>query len=371
MGDFLYLYGMEVFHYVYHLIDPVTGQFYYGSRTCKGITPQEDKYMGSMCAWKPEDKSRLKKTILKEFPTRKEATLYEIELIKLYVKDDLNENYHIPTVGFSTLGLPGPNKKNSDIFIKESMEVHGDLYDYSKVNYVDNNTHVNIVCSKHGVFPQSPYKHVKEGHKCPKCSGVRDTEMFIEKAKSIHGDKYDYSKVLYVDAITEVIIVCPTHGDFKQRPTNHINVKNGCDKCRLTFKDTTETFIDKSKKIYGDTYDYSKVEYINSKTDVIIICPQHGEFIKTPDNHLNDNQGCTQCGILEGRKKQKESLKNSGKVKGGNNPAARKVMNIKTKQVYGCASEVAEILGISANNLRKKLRGDNKNNTDYVYYDGV
>jgi hypothetical protein len=104
MRDFLYICVMEEYHYTYHIIDPITGQFYYGSRTCKGVTPQDDKYMGSMCVWKPEDKSRLKKTILREFTTREEATLYEIELIKLYIKDDLNENYHIPTVGFSTQG---------------------------------------------------------------------------------------------------------------------------------------------------------------------------------------------------------------------------------------------------------------------------
>jgi hypothetical protein len=358
---------MKEYHYTYLLIDPVTGQFYIGSRTCKGVTPQEDvKYKGSMKAWKPEDKKRLVKTILREFPTRKEADLHEGELQKLFINDPLNENYYIQTVGFSTHGLPGPNKKNTQIFINEAFEVHKDKYDYSKVEYSGVNGTVIIICPIHGEFPQSAGGHLS-GHGCKKCSGVRDTEMFIEKAKSIHGDKYDYSKVSYVDSITDVIIVCPTHGDFKQRPTNHINVKNGCDKCRLTIKDTTETFIIKAKKIYGDTYNYSKVEYVDSKTDVIIICPKHGEFIKTPANHLNVNQGCTQCGIIEGREKQKESLKNSGKVKGGNNPAARKVINIKTMEVYDCAEEVAKLLNMTGNKLRRMLRGERINRTDFIY----
>ena len=96
---------MKEFHYVYHLIDPVTGQFYLGSRTCKGITPQEDtKYMGSMYTWKPEDKNRLKKTILREFDSREDANIHEGELQKLFINDPLNENYHIQTVGFHCVG---------------------------------------------------------------------------------------------------------------------------------------------------------------------------------------------------------------------------------------------------------------------------
>ena len=180
---------MKVYHYTYLIIDPITGQFYIGSRTCKGVTPQEDKYMGSMCRWTPEDKSRLKKTILSEFESREEANRNEGELQKLFINDPLNENYYIQTVGFSTTGIPGPNKKNTQQFITESIEVHGDKYDYSQVDYINSNIPVNIICKAHGVFSQKPQHHLK-GDGCIKCSGVRDTEMFIDKAKSIHGDKF-------------------------------------------------------------------------------------------------------------------------------------------------------------------------------------
>jgi hypothetical protein len=358
---------MKEYHYTYLLIDPVTGQFYIGSRTCKGVTPQEDKYMGSMCAWKPEDKSRLKKTILREFSTREEADYHEGKLQKLFINDPLNENYYIQTVGFSTHGLPGPNKKNKEIFIQQATEVHGDIYDYSLVDYVDTNTHVNIKCQTHGVFPQTPNKHINSKNGCPKCLGVRNTEMFIEKAKQIHGDKYGYLKVNYIDSHTEVIIHCPEHGDFPQNPTNHINNKNGCKYCATTFKDTTESYVIKAKLIYGDKYDYSKVCYVNSHTDIIINCPEHGDFPKNPGNHLHNNQGCTECGIIEGRIKQRESLIKSGKVKGSKNPSAKKVINIKTMEVYDCAEEVAKLLNITGNKLRRMLRGERINRTDFIY----
>ena len=103
-------------------------------------------------------------------------------------------------------------------------------------------------------------------------------EDFISKAISVHGDKYDYSKVDYVDCFTEVTIICPVHGEFQQSP--HIHLQGaGCKKCsNYNNRYTTETFIEAAREIHGDKYDYSKVEYINSTTEVTIICPIHGEF---------------------------------------------------------------------------------------------
>ena len=88
-------------------------------------------------------------------------------------------------------------------------------------------------------------------------------EDFIERAKKVHGDKYDYSKVEYVNAHTKVIITCPIHGDFEQLPCNHIKGV-GCNLCYKDNKVTNlETFIEKSIKKHGDKYDYSKVEIDN------------------------------------------------------------------------------------------------------------
>lgn len=119
-------------------------------------------------------------------------------------------------------------------------------------------------------------------------------EIFIEKSKKIHGDKYDYSKVNYINTRTKVCIICPEHGEFWQNPKSHM-MGYGCQKCMREVFDT-KTFIEKSKKIHGDKYDYSKVEYKNSHTKVCIICPEHGEFWQNPCDHLH-GYGCPKCGI--------------------------------------------------------------------------
>ena len=129
-----------------------------------------------------------------------------------------------------------------------------------------------------------------------------DLETFIKKARDIHGDKYDYSKVVYVNSHTPVTIVCPEHGEFEQMPYSHLNGR-GCYKCgRVTSgkkasdrrKSNTEEFIQKSIKIHGNYYDYSKVEYVNNNTKVCIICPKHGEFWQMPSVHLRGS-GCPIC----------------------------------------------------------------------------
>ena len=113
-----------------------------------------------------------------------------------------------------------------------------------------------------------------------------NTEDFIKRAKEVHGDKYDYSKVEYKGNSKKVIIICPEHREFEQIPANHLRGA-GCKKCATieTHKkqsNTTESFIKKAKEVHGDKYDYSKVEYINNREKVIIICPEHGPFKQKP-----------------------------------------------------------------------------------------
>ena len=121
--------------------------------------------------------------------------------------------------------------------------------------------------------------------------------IFIEKARQIHNDKYDYSKVNYVNSRTKVRIICPTHGEFWQTPHNHLK-GYGCAECGKEKshlpKMTTEDFIVKSKEIHGNKYDYSKACYKTCDTKVCIICPEHGEFWQTPSNHINGS-GCPKC----------------------------------------------------------------------------
>ena len=190
-------------------------------------------------------------------------------------------------------------KTNKENFIKESNEVHQNKYDYSKVDYKGVTTKVKIICPVHGEFWQTPRVHLN-GCGCPKCGLERQndatrltTEEFIIRANKIQGNKYDYSKVEYVDYMTKVCIICPEHGEFWQTPNKHL-LGQGCPKCGNTKKLTLTEFIERSRKIHTDKYDYSKVKYINNGTKVCIICPDHGEFWQTPHNHLIGH-GCPKC----------------------------------------------------------------------------
>ena len=121
----------------------------------------------------------------------------------------------------------------------------------------------------------------------------KSNDEFIGEAQLIHHNKYDYSKVEYANNKTKVCIVCPEHGEFWQTPSDHLNGK-GCPQCAGNVRCDKDTFIEKAKRIHNDRYDYSKVEYVNAHTKVCIICPEHGEFWQTPNNHLNGN-GCPLC----------------------------------------------------------------------------
>ena len=189
-------------------------------------------------------------------------------------------------------------------FVARARQVHRDKYDYSKVEYIGFDIKVCIICPKHGEFWQSPNNHL-HGKGCRECAkelakirNILSTEQFVEKARKIHGDRYDYSKVEYKNTKTKVCIICPTHGEFWQSPNSHLR-KHGCPKCKIDgiIKRQTmsnQTFIERSKKIHGDKYDYSKVDYKSCYDKVCVICPKHGEFWQIPCYHLSGN-GCPKC----------------------------------------------------------------------------
>lgn len=125
------------------------------------------------------------------------------------------------------------------------------------------------------------------------------TKSVVEKAKKVHGDKYDYSKTTYSNARTKIEIICKIHGSFFQRPNHHIISKSGCPKCSLiSIKDwgggNKNDFTSKAKDIHSDSWDYSKVDYKHSKEKVEIMCPKHGSFHQSPMIHLQGH-GCPKC----------------------------------------------------------------------------
>ena len=134
---------------------------------------------------------------------------------------------------------------------------------------------------------------------------AKTTEQFIEDARRVHGNKYNYDKVKYENNKTKVIITCPKHGDFLQTPNKHL-LGRGCPKCCNEQKHfrrlkTKAQFIEEANKRHNKFYDYSKVEYYNDRTKVEIICPIHGSFWQTPNAHLR-GQGCMECGRIKTNK---------------------------------------------------------------------
>ena len=193
--------------------------------------------------------------------------------------------------------------------IKQFREVHGDKYDYSKVNYTGDKTKVTIICEEHGhgEFEQIPNSH-KRGYGCPKCGSYAKltTEYVIEQFREVHGDKYDYSKVNYTGDKTNVTIICPKHGEFEQSPSSHKQVQ-GCPKCHGNAKLTTEDVIKQFREVHGDKYDYSKVNYTGSNNKVVIICPKHGEFEQLPNGH-KQGRGCPKCKESKGEREIRNLL---------------------------------------------------------------
>ena len=224
----------------------------------------------------------------------------------------ITPNQHVGGHGCTKCAKNG--KKTTEGFINESCKIHGNKYDYSKVEYINSQTKVCIICPKHGEFWQLPNAH-KRGQGCPKCHKKNETKKaennnqvglkkFIEKARKIHGDKYDYSKSIYETYKHSICIICPEHGEFWQRPDSHLK-GGGCPKCGrknigMYHGFTTETWVQRAKEIHGDKYDYSKVEYKNAQTKICIICPEHGEFWQLPNSHLQGSN-CPICGDLSRR----------------------------------------------------------------------
>ena len=151
---------------------------------------------------------------------------------------------------------------------------------------------------EHGIFEIRP-NHLLNGHGCPKCSNrYLSTDDWIKMARNVHGDKYDYSKVEYKKNTEKVCIICPEHGEFWQVPYSHI-AGCGCPKCNGGVSFNKDVFIDNARKIHGDKYDYSKFVYVNANTEGTIICPIHGEFSQTPYLHVNKKHGCPKCKSME------------------------------------------------------------------------
>lgn len=179
-------------------------------------------------------------------------------------------------------------------FLDRVREVHGDKYSYENMNYVRNKEKINITCKIHGIFAQTPHDHLR-GRGCPKCSckSLKDTEAFIEKAISIHGNTYDYSKAVYTGSSDKIEIICKTHGSFWPMAFTHLQ-GHKCKQCAHNNQQDIYYFISRAKEVHGDLYDYTNTIYVNSYTKVNIVCRTHGEFMQDVKHHYS-GRGCPSC----------------------------------------------------------------------------
>lgn len=224
-----------------------------------------------------------------------------------------------------------------DAFIENANTKFNNRYHYNRDSYTGMNKNMTMTCPEHGNFMQSPYSHMRSLVGCPTCGnnqrrkGHSDEKRiivhndFIRRAKDLFGDKFDYSKVVYIDTMTKVTIICPKHGEFQQTPNKHLRSKIGCHGCMPELKKKPErvikeikpkvkkekpkkpeteiikqrsdNFIDNAISKFGDKFDYSKTVYKSYTEDMTIICPKHGEFQQTPLNHLRSIHGCKKCGL--------------------------------------------------------------------------
>lgn len=183
-------------------------------------------------------------------------------------------------------------------FVNKANSVHSQLYLYNNFVYVNSRIKSFVTCKIHGNFEQKPADHL-QGKGCPRCFSTfrLDNESFKSKANEIHFGRYDYSLVNYSNLITPVLIKCSIHGVFETTPQSHLNGSN----CQLCAKDSLkmslEEFKDRSNSIHKNKYDYSLVKFDSLKDYIDIICPLHSNFSQIANNHLNGN-GCINCSNL-------------------------------------------------------------------------
>jgi hypothetical protein len=189
--------------------------------------------------------------------------------------------------------LKTTKKLKQEDFIARCNDLYNNYYDYSKVVYKNTRTKIIVVCPKHGEFLLKARCHLSN-RGCKKCGNNMITlDEFINQSNIIHNNIYKYDNTIYTTKKVKVNITCLKHGDFLQTPQKHLSGQ-GCPKC-VGKKKTTNDILLEFKAVHGDTYDYSLVDYKGNKPKVKIICKNHGIFEQQVSVHLQKN-GCTKCG---------------------------------------------------------------------------
>ena len=193
------------------------------------------------------------------------------------------------------------NGRTTQDFLPKIKLALGDKYDYSKVVYKGWDQLVTLGCPIHGEFEKQA-QYLLKGHGCNGCVPAMNTrsrripaEVWVQRFREAHGDKYDYSKVDVSGPTGKVTIGCMTHGDFEVDPQQLAN-GHECKRCAVERVGVSvETWIERFRDSHGDKYDYSKVVPSIESLMATIICPEHGEFQKRHHDHWTRKSGCKEC----------------------------------------------------------------------------
>lgn len=193
-----------------------------------------------------------------------------------------------------------PKKITKQDFINKANIKHKFRYNYDNIHYINMVTKVSIECNIHGTFLQAPDTHLR-CNGCPKCAYEYDrykntrhsTVQFIKKANDRHNFRYNYDQCVYVGDNHQVLIGCKIHGNFLTTAGSHLQ-GTGCQKCSKKYKRSTEEFIAEANIVHNNKYNYSTTVFYNTKTNVDIVCRDHGMFKQNPNVHLNGGM-CPRC----------------------------------------------------------------------------
>lgn len=206
--------------------------------------------------------------------------------------------------------------RDLDWFLKKAGDTHGDLYDYSRVVYRGAHTKVEILCREHGSFEQTPASHYA-GNGCPRCGDQRsaaakfkERDEIIARARAAHGDRYDYSDLVYTGINNEITVICPVHGGFRQSASSHCR-GHGCPQCGAESSNDAKridplVFLRRARQVHGHRYNYRGSHYVSNDTKLDIVCPEHGAFSQTPSSHLS-GAGCPACGYASAAAKNRQT----------------------------------------------------------------
>lgn len=197
-------------------------------------------------------------------------------------------------------------KLTQEEFLVKAKAVHGETYDYSRAVYTTTRSKLIVTCPQHGQFTLLPRDHLS-GDGCRACGISRRSERqvaskgasFVARARSVHGDTYDYSKSTYKGSATPITITCRIHGDFEQSPSAHL-LGNGCRACwearrGQSLRHSFDKFVSLARAVHGDRFEYDSDSFSKMHAQVRVKCLEHGWYTQLASDHVYKGSGCNTC----------------------------------------------------------------------------